>query len=40
MPQFPFSFVLGAVMALIPPLWIKLINPLSDEIIEGKPVSK
>ena len=37
MPQFPFDFVTGLVIATIPPLWIWLINPLADEIVDKKP---
>lgn len=40
MPQFPFDFVSGIVMALVSPLWFSLINPLAEEVVEGKPVAK
>lgn len=30
MPQFPFDFVSALVMATVPALWFKLINPLVD----------
>lgn len=40
MPKFPFDFVEGAYIAMIPPLWKYVMNPYVDEIIEGKPVDK
>jgi hypothetical protein len=30
MPQFPFDFVTGIVLSVIPPLWFKIMNPLAD----------
>lgn len=27
-------------MALVSPLWFSLINPLAEEVVEGKPVAK
>jgi len=30
MPLFPFDFVAGITLALIPPLWYKIMNPLAD----------
>lgn len=38
MPQFPFDFVSAILMATVPPLWTWLVNPLVDEVIEGKKV--
>ena len=40
MPMFPFDFMTGMRVALTPSLWYELMNPLVDEQIEGKPVSK
>jgi hypothetical protein len=33
MPRFPFNFVEGAFIALIPPLWFYVMNPYVDEVI-------
>lgn len=30
MPQFPFDFVTGMILCLIPPLWWHIMNPLVD----------
>lgn len=39
MPLFPFNFVDGVLMATFPPLWYAVMNPLVDEVIEGKKAS-
>jgi alkane 1-monooxygenase len=40
MPKFPFNFLEGAFIAIIPPLWYHIMNPYVDEVLEGKPVNK
>ena len=40
MPHFPFSFLEGTLLALIPPLWYYLMNPYVDLYMEKKPVEK
>ncbi len=40
MPKFPFSFLDGAMLSLFPKIWYHIMNPLVDEVIEGKAVPK
>lgn len=39
MPQFPFDFLIGALVAWLPFAWMWAVNPLVDEVLEGKKVS-
>ena len=40
MPQLPFDFMTAVGLGLFPPLWRHIMNPLVDQVIEGKSVSK
>ena len=40
MPRFPFSFIEGVYLAIIPPLWYYIMNPFVDEVLQKKSVSK
>ena len=39
MPLFPFSFMHGMMWCLLPQKWFKVMNPLVDKELEGKPLS-
>lgn len=40
MPLFPFDFISGIIMATNPSKWFSVMNPLVDNVLEGKPVEK
>lgn len=40
MPRFPFNFIEGSFLALIPQLWYFIMNPYVDEVLDNKPIEK